>query len=133
MKMRGTIAGGIILFCLSNFAFAIPPDELPFGAMYLYPDHYADTSEVRRLAKDMCFNYFVEFWDVLNSTNIGKLYDYGVQSIRGGIKEWSEAEAPMEYSWSNYAIIDVDYPYPNEEVRMESFGDSAYFDQTAHI
>lgn len=129
--LKGALIAMIIL--INSVLYAIPPDELPFGAMYLYPGDYADSAEISRLANDMCFNYFVEYKDVLNSTNIGRLYDYGIQSIRGGIQSWSQAEAPMKYSWSNYAVIDVDYPYPNEEVRMESFGDSAYFDTSANM
>ncbi|OGC91306.1 MAG: hypothetical protein A2W25_07035 [candidate division Zixibacteria bacterium RBG_16_53_22] len=110
----------ILTLVFFTSAFAIDSDQLPFGSQVL---RSYTAQEVQKLADEMCFNYFVEY-DTIGPACIDLLYDEGIQAIKGGIINWSNAEPPAKYSWSNYAIIDVDYPYPNEEVRMEPFGGS---------
>jgi hypothetical protein len=112
------------MFALVTSVLALEPDELPFGAMYMNPNY--SSSDLGRL-DSMCFNHFIEYRNVLNDWRIDSLYNRGMQAVRGGI--WHDniapnwhAEPQVRYAWSNYAEIDVDYPYPNEEVRMEASG-----------
>ncbi len=123
MRIILILTAWLLFFGLSGYSSAIPPDELPFGSMYLDIDSYSDTSEVRKLGEDMCFNYFADYWHYIDTTNIPILYSYGIQAIRGGITGEGQAEPPMMYSNAIYAEIELGYPYPNDEVRMESFAD----------
>jgi hypothetical protein len=123
MRVRLILTAWLLFFGLPGYSSAIPPDELPFGSMYLDTLSYSDTSEVRLLGEDMCFNYFVDYWHYIDTTNIPILYSYGIQAIRGGITGEGQAEPPMKYSNAIYAEIELGYPYPNDEVRMESFAD----------
>ena len=112
-----------LVAALAAPGLAIDSDKLPFGSQVLRT--YTE-QEVQKLSEDMCFNYFVEY-DTIGSTAIGRLYDEGIQTIRGGIVRSDSAEPPMMYSWSNYAIIDVDYPYPNDDIWMKNFGPDTNF------
>lgn len=124
MRLKFTILSGILLLTLFSTAFAIDSDELPFGSFYLYS--YAD-SEVEKLSRDMCFNYMCEY-DTMSRGQIRALMNHDIQAVRGGIipndTAWylAEAEDPMKYSWTNYAVVGVDYTPANPEVRMVPFG-----------
>jgi hypothetical protein len=108
-----------------SLGLCVEPDELPFGAYHGDPA-YAESDLNRR--DDLCFNYFAEYNNVLDADKIDRLFDHGMMAIRGGLidsfpnpRRW-HAEAPFKYSWSCYAEINVDSPYPNPEVRMVGFG-----------
>lgn len=119
--MRFLIAA-VIIILMAAPVMAIDSNKLPFGSQGL---RTYTTEEVRKLAEEMCFNYFIEY-DTIGPAAIDMLYDQGIQTIKGGLININtipaQAEAPAKYSWCNYALIDVDYPYPNPEVRMEKFG-----------
>lgn len=113
------------LFLLTLALVAIPmwaiySDELPFMSQVL---RVYTPEEVHKLSHDMCFNLFAEY-DTIGPDNIDMLTDADIRTIKGGIISWQngEAEAPFNYSCSNYAIIDVGSPYPNADVRMEAMG-----------
>jgi hypothetical protein len=118
----------LILLLLARPCLAIDKEhELPFGVNGLGADYSG--AQLNRLG-NLGFNYASEYTLDLDSVNVDSLYNHGMESARGGLG-WSvqyPTEAPFKYSMANYAVIDVDPPDSNPEVRMVSFGDSTYFD-----
>ncbi len=106
-------------------SWAIGPNELPFGAMYL--GDYADTT-IQTVANDLCFNYMIEYTSILDADKINDLYDEGIIAIRGGMfpefAHWDSSEYPAKYSWSNYGIVDAGDSDADVDAKMIAIGGS---------
>jgi hypothetical protein len=64
MKLLRAMAVLLISVASSIPCFAIDPDELPFGLLYM--DSFYTSSDLARL-DSLCFNHFIEYRNILNN------------------------------------------------------------------